>query len=164
MKDSFVIEGLEEGLEELRREYRRIDDDEGGIPAFIINAGYERAKPAFDSVELDGPYDERPVVERIKYAKGDWALSITSNDPRDTIAWFEYGTGIKGARTADPRASGDNYHYDVNAHGGKGWFYTGAGGTKVHTRGISGCFGILKARIAMEKAIERPSRQRKRKV
>lgn len=54
--------------------------------------------------------------------------------------YVEYGTGVVGAGSPHPLAAEDNYGYDVNGHGEKGWnFYarslTGAGYQYYHTKG-----------------------------
>lgn len=153
MGENFSIEGLEASLDDLREEYKDLYNTERNLPKYVIDAGYAQAKQAFGSVRLDGPLDERPTVEKVQYGYSDWSLEING----DNVDWFEYGTGIVGQRNPHPEASMNNYEYDVNNHGSKGWWYKNAG-SRVHTWGIQGAYGIYKAKLAMELAIARGSR------
>lgn len=78
-------------------------------------------------------------------------LSITVENTADKAVWFEFGTGFEGANSPYPNDNEpDNYEYDVNAHGAKGWYFKQTGAIDipngkytvkkswVHTKGYSG--------------------------
>lgn len=49
----------------------------------------------------------------------------------------EYGIGIRGENT-NPKPSEDEWEYDVNKHGEKGWLYVDSNGNMQWTRGYEG--------------------------
>lgn len=62
----------------------------------------------------------------------------------------EYGTGVLGSRSEASQYA-DNWEYDVNGHGDKGWFYQDMSGKLHFTRGIEGRLIFYKTKQEIEK-------------
>lgn len=65
----------------------------------------------------------------------------------------EFGTGIVGANSEASKYA-ENWQYDVNSHGNKGWFYKDRTGQLQWSRGINGKLVFLNTKKRIEKNIE----------
>lgn len=68
----------------------------------------------------------------LNHSASSWALRNDS----DHAAFFEFGTGIKGARSSYPYEFPVSWTYDVNGHGEAGWEYYGDDGQLHWTQGL----------------------------
>lgn len=64
----------------------------------------------------------------------------------------EYGTGYIGATTPNQEEV-ENWEYDVNGHGVRGWFYKGANGKAVWTSGYEGKMIFYKTKEYIQRHI-----------
>lgn len=64
----------------------------------------------------------------------------------------EFGIGYTGSIYADNEV--DNWQYDVNNHGFKGWYYKDNNGNIFWTNGFEGKYIFLKLKYFIEKAIK----------
>lgn len=60
----------------------------------------------------------------------------------------EYGIGYTGSINA--KDNDDDWEYDVNNHGNKGWYYIDKNGKKTWTNGFAGRYIYLKLKLAIE--------------
>jgi len=109
------------GIEALRREIKKYE----AFMATGVNKIAERLAIIAEEVmlslipqgEIDGNISgivtREPIVDgqRISYEGED-------------VAYIEFGTGIVGAESPHPKSSEFEWHYDINQHGWKGWYYT----------------------------------------
>lgn len=72
----------------------------------------------------------------LDHGEGTWTLANDSGH----AAFFEFGTGVKGARSpygAYGYGQPDGWSYDVNGHGDAGWLYRDKDGELHWTKGLA---------------------------
>lgn len=119
---------LKLSLSSLHNFKKVLEQKRDSIPQVAANIA-NRLAEEIQKKSYDGTYIESATPT------SNGVVAKVRNDNSD-YTYKEFGTGIVGSSNSHPIAQNNNWIYDVNEHGEKGWVYMSKDGTFRWTKGV----------------------------